>query len=310
MYLKLKIPEPVDVVSSLKWHPHAGVLAYTTWGTNGALVDVNDAENPQVLLNLQNGKASMECEWSPSGALLAIAGDEIEIVNPYAQTSHILGAHSKTAPVFACRFLQDDLVISGAWDPVIKIWDLRTQEVNQEIRCQDTILAFDNHGYTLLVTGKNGFQSWYDIRRDNLPFTTQVPFMHSVNCMAVSGNLAIIGSLDGRVSFWYDLPRKWGKDHFFTVSKTLGVSCVAINPVHGKYFVTGCGSELKLWNARNGTTAQQMCQYVKDANPLNAVTFSPDGAAMAYATGRDLTTVTKSKSKAAPLPNAIYLSPV
>jgi COMPASS component SWD3 len=129
------------VVTNLRWRP-AGLgrgrvlLAVTSEG----LISHYHAESGRLLISQKEDNSIMALDYSPSGRAFATAGRDFTVRVYDEGTKSLalqfpggrLGSRGHGNRVFATRFVDEQVLLSGGWDSVLHVWDLRS---GQSERC-------------------------------------------------------------------------------------------------------------------------------------------------------------------------------
>ncbi|CAF1117452.1 unnamed protein product [Rotaria sordida] len=194
-------------IMSLKWHPLVTHLLFAAC-VDGTIRKIDKQKNELNVIGYEPDNELTSMDFSSDGKYFATVGkdahiriydsEKCSIIHKYhnqrtdTQLEQIHSQHDNTGEdltcttghyyrAFACKYHPDhkDILFTGGWDNIVKIWDIRQKEAMNEAIigphiCGEGIDARGNEILTASWTRSNSLQIW-DFRTMGLLKTLNIP---------------------------------------------------------------------------------------------------------------------------------------
>lgn len=204
-----------------------------------------------------------------------------------------LGEHEK--PVKSVCWHKDlSSLVSGGWDKIMKVWDLRAGKSTHAVHLPDKIFTMAVCANRIVVGTANRHVCVYDVRNlsepeqqreSSLKFQTRC-----IRCYPDDKGYAL-SSIEGRVAMEYfdSSASVQAKKYAFKchraqdergVDTVYPVNALAFHPHYGTFATGGCDGKVIMWDGENKKRLQAPWSY---PTSVAALAFSPTGAMLAVA---------------------------
>ncbi|MGL4420925.1 MAG: WD40 repeat domain-containing protein, partial [Gemmataceae bacterium] len=222
----------------------------------------------------------------PDGQRIAAAGADrtIRISNRRGKTLATLSGH--TAAVTSLVFLGPDKLASGSGESNIKIWDLKTNKVIQELvghKLAVLALATNAAGDKLFSASADKSMIAWDLSTGKPQQTWNGQSLLTALALRPDGQELAVGAANGMLTL-LDVQKAP------TVLVSLpthisGVGALAYSPTGDRLGTAGGDGLAKIWDVRKATELSVICKYQSPSkstntgsiSSLSAIDFSPDG---------------------------------
>jgi cell cycle arrest protein BUB3 len=290
---ELKNP-PEDGISTVTFANTSNLLLVSSWDKG---VRLYDAAQNQLRNRYDHKAAVLDCCFSPDDTHGYSGGLDRNVISCDFTTGKkdILGTHEE--PV-KCVLASETtgLVISGAWDGTLKLWDPRAHKaiagsvVTQE-GCK--VFTMDIHTNRLVVGTSKRHVMVFDVRQMQTPEQVrESSLMNQTRCLRIfpDGTGYALSSIEGRVAIEYfdPSPKVQKKNYAFkchrkTIDKVqtlYPVNALAFHPRQGTFATGGCDGIVNVWD---GANKKRICQYPAYPTSVASLSFSHTGEYLAVA---------------------------
>mmetsp|Transcript_77829 Transcript_77829/g.209752 ORF Transcript_77829/g.209752 Transcript_77829/m.209752 type:complete len:243 (+) Transcript_77829:404-1132(+) len=205
----------------------------------------------------------------------------------------LLGEHEK-AVKSVCWQRELGCLVSGGWDKVVKLWDLRTGSSTYSMQLPERVFTMSVCAYRIVVGTANRHVAIYDTRNlsepeqqreSSLKFQTRC-----IRCYP-DGKGYALSSIEGRVAMEYFDTSAAGqaKKYAFKchraqdergVDTVYPVNALAFHPTFGTFATGGCDGKVIMWDGENKKRLQAPWSY---PTSIAALAFNPTGNMLAVA---------------------------
>lgn len=276
--------------------PRRCLLAFVLFGVSASRAGADD---PKPTFTLKQPHQVTAVAFSPGGSTLAVAllDGAVKLWDP-ATGKELKTLEGHTKSVNDVAFSPDGKALAtGGEDQLVKVWDpakgkeLLALQGHPEPVCS---LGFIGEGKTLLSSGVDGTVKLWDVRTGKECATIGCqPEKGRAGAVAVSpdGKRFAVAQSNRKVTLW---DAAEGKRLATLAGHTESVLCLAFSP-DGKTLASGCMAwldlgvdtqgEVRFWDAATGKEAGVLRGEQQGPNDFHGLTFSPDGAVLATASG-------------------------
>lgn len=199
-----------------------------------------------------------------------------------------------------------NVAITGGWDKMVKVWDLRSPTAAMELQVTERVYAMDTkENYIVVGTADKGIHV-IDMRSRQLTFQYKSPLSYQTRCISIfhDGAGYAVGCIEGRVAIEYyaELPKKntpqrasiggqqANSPNFVFKCHRDKQDIYAVNAIHfhphNTFLTAGSDGVLSTWDKDNRSRLANFDKWNKQI-PITDAKFSPNGALMAYALSYD-----------------------
>ncbi|KAF4319957.1 hypothetical protein BBO99_00004436 [Phytophthora kernoviae] len=213
-----------------------------------------------------------------------------------------LGSHS--AAVRHVGYSKEfGLTVSGGWDGVVKVWDVRNGDNRQihEASTTGKVFGMDVKSHVVAVATSDKQVMVYDLRNFAEPILKrESPLKHQMRCVSVFPDLSgfALGSVEGRIALEYfednkpsdaaEQSAKKKRSYAFKCHRAkvddqtliYPVNAIAFHPMYGTFATGGCDGMVNLWDGANKKRITHLRQY---PTSIAAMDFNQDGSVLAIA---------------------------
>lgn len=192
------------------------------------------------------------------------------------------------------EYPEKNMVVSGSWDGVIKLWDMRQQGAVMPIPLQQKLWAMDFRGHILGAIGNTTNVYVFDVSKPSQKpvQTLQTKLKCQLRSIGLFRDLKglAVGGIEGRchIIHFSDLKDKTFQFKCHRISEAGTTKVFPVNVIdfnQGHVFVTaGAEGGMTFWD-KDYKVRTQAFESVKQ--PIVDASFNPTGKLFAYAIGYD-----------------------
>ena len=138
-------------------------------------------------------------DWNAHSIGLFVNSTDLE-----TEKQSIIGNHDDA--IKSISICSNDRVISGGWDKKLKIWDIRTKNMVEQLEQSGKVYSMDCIDNTVVVALEGRIIQIYDLRNMKLPQqrrdSSLKHMLRTVGCMK-NGKGHATGSVEGRIAVDY-----------------------------------------------------------------------------------------------------------
>ncbi|KAH7702870.1 mitotic checkpoint protein [Aphelenchoides avenae] len=279
------------------------LLACCSWDGFVKIYDVTNPSSPADLRTYFHGKSVLACTFVDSSKVVSGGLDEVVKVcdlesgrgmllvglckHKHRALETVMGQHSGAVRCLEfCTPMR--VAVSGGWDNLIKLWDVRALMPVGAMECDEKVYALDVVDNRAVVGTKDRRVLVWDVRNMKAPQQTResplkVRSMHilarrestfqyqtrAIRCFP-SGEAFVLSSIEGRVAVEYfnqdaDIQKSKYAFKCHRVKDESGeliypVNAIAFHPVHRTFATGGSDSMVNMWDPFN---RKRLCQFRK-----------------------------------------------
>eukprot|EP00918_Siedleckia_nematoides_P094889 GHVU01208355.1.p1 GENE.GHVU01208355.1~~GHVU01208355.1.p1 ORF type:complete len:343 (+),score=45.55 GHVU01208355.1:118-1146(+) len=290
---------PNDTPSKVAWHPDANtvLLAATAWDGSTRVWSIQQGYDrsitPTMCTGIQSDAPTLGCAFTMDNMLLTCGCDKtVKATNLQTNQTITVGQHDQPVQgVFA--YPEKNMVVSGSWDGMIKLWDMRQQGAVMPIPLQQKLWAMDFRGHILGAIGNSTNVYVFDMSKPSQKpvETLQTKLKCQLRSIGLFRDLKglAVGGIEGRCHIMHFSEMK--ATFQFKCHRTGEVSNTKVFPVNaidfnqGHVFATaGAEGGMTFWD-KDQRVRTHPFESVKQ--PIVDVSFNPTGKLIAYALGYD-----------------------
>uniref|UniRef100_A0A914HJ19 Mitotic checkpoint protein BUB3 n=1 Tax=Globodera rostochiensis TaxID=31243 RepID=A0A914HJ19_GLORO len=269
------------------------LIAVSTWDTFVKIFDVTNPGAPMDMRTYYHTKSVLCCTFVDAIKVVSGGLDEVvKVCDLESGRETVMGQHTDGVRCMEfCATMR--VAVSGGWDNLMKLWDIRALMPVGAMECGDRVYALDVVDNRAVVGTKDRRVIVWDVRNMKAPLQTRespLKFQtRSIKCFP-SGEAFVLSSIEGRVAVEYfdqDVEVQKGKYAFkcHRVKEETGeliypVNAVAFHPVHRTFATGGSDNIVNMWDPFN---RKRLCQFRKFPSSIVSLSFSPDGGMLAIA---------------------------
>jgi mRNA export factor len=213
-------------------------------------------------------------------------------------TAQQVAAHDQPIRcVESFMFNGSPMLITGAWDKMVKYWDLRQQQPVASIECKERIYSMDVRGNEMLVVGTA--ERWIQVIDLKNPTTffksIQSPLKWQTRVVSTftDGTGFAVGSIEGRCAIQYVDDKDQSNNFSFkchrgnpvnNASNVYAVNAISFHPVHGTFSTAGSDGTFHFWDK---DAKHRLKGYPEVGGSISATDFNRTGSIFAYAVSYD-----------------------
>ncbi|KAI1719406.1 mitotic checkpoint protein BUB3 [Ditylenchus destructor] len=185
------------------------------------------------------------------------------------------------------------VAVSGGWDNLLKLWDIRALMPVGAMECGDKVYALDVVDNRAIVGTKGKKVLVWDVRNMKAPLQRrESPLKFQIRAIRAipSGDAFVLSSIEGRVAVeYFDLDPEVQKNKYafkcHRVKDDSGemiypVNAIAFHPIHRTFATGGSDCMVNMWDPFN---RKRLCQFRKFPTSIASLSFSPEGGMLAIA---------------------------
>jgi len=269
------------------------LLVVSSWDGYVKTFDVTNPNNPLDLRTYFHNKSVMCCTIVDSSKVISGGLDEVvKLTDLETGRETVMGQH--TAGVRCLEFCTTmRLGVSGGWDNLIKLWDVRALMPVGAMGCDSKIYALDVVDNRAIVGTRDRKIYVWDVRNMKTPIQTRdSPLKHQIRALKCfpSGDAFVVSSIEGRVAVEYfnQDPEIQKQKYAFKCHRVkedadeyiYPVNTIAFHPIYKTFATGGSDGMVNLWDPFN---RKRLCQFRKFPTTIVSLSFSPDGGMLAIA---------------------------
>uniref|UniRef100_A0A1I8B189 WD_REPEATS_REGION domain-containing protein n=1 Tax=Meloidogyne hapla TaxID=6305 RepID=A0A1I8B189_MELHA len=256
------------------------LLAVSTWDGFVRIVDVTNPGSPQDMRTYYHSKSVLSCSFIDSTKVVSGGLDEVvKVCDLESARETVMGQHSNAVRCLEfCNTMR--VAVSGGWDNMLKIWDIRALMPVNSMDCGDKVYALDVIDNRAVVGTKDRRVLVWDVRSMKTPLQFQT---RCIKCFP-SGEAFVLSSIEGRVAVEYfdmDPEVQKGKYAFkcHRVKEEVNeliypVNAIAFHPIHRTFATGGSDAIVNMWDPFNRK---------RFPSSVVSLSFSPEGTLLAIA---------------------------
>ncbi|CAH1759327.1 4176_t:CDS:2 [Entrophospora sp. SA101] len=288
---------PQDGITSVTFSPQADFFAVTSWDNHVRIYEANSQTGSAVGKALYLHEKPVFCStWSGADN----AGRMFDVTT---QSTVQVAQHDQ--PIKSIKYLDNNnVVLTGGWDKMLKYWDLRTSQCVMNVSLPERVFAMDSlHPYLVVgVYDKRVFLYNLNNPQQHVKETTST-LKWQTRCLTCfpAGNGYAVGSIEGRVGIQY-FDEKENQEG----NNVYSVNAISFHPVYGTFSTAGSDGTFIFWDK---DSKSRLKGFASVGTPITASDFNRTGTIFAYAVSYDWS---KGYLQYPQLPskNAIYLHAV
>jgi|UniRef100_A0AC35EY34 cell cycle arrest protein BUB3 len=271
------------------------ILGVSTWDGFVKILDVSNPNAPIDKRNQYHTKPVLAFTFM-GGADFIVSGDtdgNVKLYNVEAGRDNSMGKHEKGV---RCLEYSPTMrwAVSGSWDKLMKLWDVRTSMPVHATEVEDKVYALSTVDYRAVIGTSDRRVFVYDLRNLRGPLQNrESPLKYqtrSIKCFP-DGHAFVMSSIEGRVAVeYFDLnpdvqKNKYAfKCHRQKVDDSefiYPVNAIAFHPQFNSFATGGSDGLVNVWDPQN---RKRLCQLRKFNTSVVSLDFSSDGQYVALAT--------------------------
>lgn len=311
--IEVKSEMPTDSISDLSFSPTHDFLAMSSWDRTVTIEEVtgNGVQAKWKFLckteKQPNGEIPLCVAWSNDGTKIAAGGADGTIfyvdlatanAGPIEPTATWQGHESGIKGIRWFTFQNKQILITGAWDKLVKYWDLTAADPRQpmgQLQCQERVYSMDvkNNQLLVIATAERhihivNLQDPIKIHKtisSPLKWQTRV-----VSCFSDATGFAV-GSIEGRCAIQYVDDSNTSLNFSFKchrqqdpsnrdVARVYSVNAISFHPQHGTFSTAGSDGTFHFWDK---DAKHRLKGYPDVGGSITATAFNKDGTIFAYA---------------------------
>nr|CAD2182418.1 unnamed protein product [Meloidogyne enterolobii] len=237
-----------------------------------------------------HSKSVLSCAFIDSTKVVSGGLDEVvKVCDLESARETVMGQHSNAVRCLEfCNTMR--VAVSGGWDNMLKIWDIRALMPVNSLDCGEKVYALDVIDNRAVVGTKDRRVLVWDVRSMKTPLQVrESPLKFQTRCIKCfpSGEAFVLSSIEGRVAVEYfdmDPEVQKGKYAFkcHRVKEEVNeliypVNAIAFHPIH-RTFATGEVMQLLICGIRLIEKGFSLFP-----NSVVSLSFSPEGTLLAIA---------------------------
>lgn len=282
---------PTDGISAVKFGPNSSqFLLVSSWDTSVRLYDVI---NNTMRMKYNHPAPVLDCCFYD--AVHAYSGGLDHVVKVYdfnASAETIVGSHEM--PIRCMEYSPEaNVVISGGWDQMVKLWDPRTPCSAGSFSQPDKVYTLAVCGDKLIVGTAGRRVLVWDLRNMNyVQQKRESSLKYQTRCIRCFPNKQgyVLSSIEGRVAVEYldPSPEVQKKKYAFKCHRIKENGIENIYPVnaisfHSQYNTFATGGSDGFVNIWDGFNKKRLCQFHRYPTSIASLSFSHDGSILAIA---------------------------
>ncbi|GAB5369285.1 hypothetical protein AAMO2058_001392000 [Amorphochlora amoebiformis] len=293
--IPVKSPPDMEGVSSLSWIGDRFVFG-STWGSKVYCWEVDTTIRSRPVAVMSEHKAPVLSTCSSGSRVFSAGCDQKAIMwDIPTNTKTVVGKHD--APIKVVRHTRiegTEMLVTGAWDKSVKVWDLRERKGVMNLSLPKRVYAMDVQDKTLVVGMPERTVEVFNLknphqRQKESQLSYQIRY---ISCMP-SRLGYIASSISGRCSLVFYNPGPQPNQNFkFKCHRhkndVYSVNCIDwVKPFQDHVFLT-CGGDgsIAMWNKK---TRQRLKASPRLNQSISCCKFSESGNKLAYALSYDYT---------------------
>ena len=326
-----------DTIQCMKFVPvqNNNFLATGGWDNKLRIFNINcqiinntiNFEEAKITSNLQFGyqhsSPILSLSWEDlTGRIYTGCADgSINVVDMQKNSSNIIGQHKNGCKevIYHSKY---GILITGGWDGVVNIFDLRSQGPVCSYNFNNKVYSMSCVNDLLVVGLSEMFISYFNLQKlrnkifePELTFSSHLKYQTRKVCVFNDGKGFAEASIEGRVAI-KNIPDinikpminqetktiqgkdSMGKDDFaFRCHRdtkqnpvlVYSVNDIAFNPVYGTFCTVGSDGLYTIWDKNNRTRLYERCfpNGQVDKMPLTGCDYNFDGTLLAFGAGYD-----------------------
>ncbi|CAI5744427.1 unnamed protein product [Peronospora destructor] len=292
--VELQAP-PSDGVSCLRFGAHSELLV-ASWD---ATLRVYDGARLRSSVEMETPVLS--CCYGKDDAEAFAGGLDCVVNQIDVKTRHKTAIGTHDAAVRHVGYSNEcGLTVSGGWDGVIKIFDVRNgvNATIHEVKVPGKVFGMDVRSHVVAIGTSERQVTVFDLRQLAQPLVRkESPLKYQIRCVSVFPDLMgiALASVGGRVALEYfdddAIPMEFSrkkrsyafKCHRGKVDgQTLiyPINSIAFHPTYGTFATGGCDGVVNFWDGANKKRITHLRQY---PTSISAMDFNHDGSVLAIA---------------------------
>lgn len=279
---------PDDGISAVKFAPNSSqFLLVSSWDCTVRLYDINENF---MRMKYVHSTPVLDCCFQDAVHVFSGGLDKVlKLYNFNTGTETVIGGHDNA--VRCIEFCSElNLVISGGWDAVVKLWDPRSNAAVGSLAQPDRVYTMSLCGDKLIVGTAGRRVLVWDLR--NTGFVQQrreSSLKYQTRCIRAFPDKQgyVLSSIEGRVAVEYldPKPEVQKKKYVFKchrvkedgIEKIYPVNAIAFHNVYSTFATGGSDGFVYIWD---GFNKKRLCQFRKYPASISSLSFSTDGSVL------------------------------
>ncbi|KAE9548858.1 hypothetical protein FO519_007936 [Halicephalobus sp. NKZ332] len=270
-------------------------LGVSTWDGFVKILDVQNPNSPGDKRNQYHHKPVLSFTFM-GGAECIVSGDSAGNVKKYDIESGRDASMGRHEGAVRCLEYSPAMrwAVSGGWDKLVKLWDVRTSMPVHATEIDEKVYALATTDYKAVIGTSDRRIVVYDLRNMKGPIQNrESPLKYqtrSIRCFP-NGQGFVMSSIEGRVAVeYFDLNPDVQKNKYaFKCHRQkeensefiYPVNTIAFHPGYNSFATGGSDGLVNVWDPEN---RKRLCQLRKFNTSVVSLDFSADGLFIALAT--------------------------
>uniref|UniRef100_A0A7E4V189 EIF2A domain-containing protein n=1 Tax=Panagrellus redivivus TaxID=6233 RepID=A0A7E4V189_PANRE len=293
---------PIDVkvqhgLTKIQFAPDHNVrtLAIANWDGSVKLSNVDMPNKPVDMRTLYHAKPVLAFTFMGSPQYI-VSGDTDGNVKTYNVETGIDTSIGRHEGAVRCLEYSPTMrwAVSGGWDKLIKLWDIRSNMPVHATEMDSKVYALSTVDYKAVIGTSDRKIGILDLRNPRTMWQTrESPLKYQTRAISCMPNKQgfVLSSIEGRVAVeYFDMDPETQKNKYAfkchrqkvdTCEFIYPVNAIAFHPQYNSFATGGSDGLVNVWDPAN---RKRLCQLRKFNTSVVSLDFSPDGEYVALAT--------------------------